>query len=221
VVANFSPAIPFRALKAVAFDLDDTLFDRRAALSLLLEKWTGSKPDPGRILMMNLAAHERFLIQLSVESEGTVDPRHMVRRFHAEFSACVTPDPQALGTLERLQVAGIPLGLLSNGTPGMQLAKLRACGADRFFPLRRRVFSSCIGMMKPEPGAFRELARRMGVDPSEILFVGDDPLRDIEGARAAGMMACQLFRPGRERVADIPVIESLAELPDLIALSPE
>ena len=217
-MANFSPAIPFTALKAVAFDLDDTLFDRRVALSLLLEKWNGSKPDPDRITMMNLAGHESFLIQLSVESEGAVDPRHMVRRFHAEFSACIAPDPAVVAVLARLRTAGIRTAILSNGSPAFQRAKLRACGAEPFFDRSDVLISCALGIAKPDPRAFHLLLETLGLPAAEVLFVGDDPLRDIAGASAAGMMACQLLRPGRERVAGVPRIGSLAELPDLIAL---
>jgi putative hydrolase of the HAD superfamily len=48
--------------------------------------------------------------------------------------------------------------------------------------------SSDLGFRKPEPEAFREVAGRIGVSPSAILFF-DDSLKNVEGARAVGMQA--------------------------------
>ena len=41
---------------------------------------------------------------------------------------------------------------------------------------------------KPHPGSLLEAARRLGLQPCECVYVGDD-LRDMQAARAAGMTA--------------------------------
>jgi putative hydrolase of the HAD superfamily len=51
------------------------------------------------------------------------------------------------------------------------------------------VRSSKAGWAKPHPAIFREALRGLGVVANEALHVGDDPVRDVEGARAAGMEA--------------------------------
>jgi putative hydrolase of the HAD superfamily len=216
VVANISGLRIGFPIRAVAFDLDDTLFDRRAALEMLLEKWTGAPIDPRRVVKMNLLPRKELFGELAELWSCGTGAEAVERRFRAEFPACVKPDPEAIAVLDGLRAAGVPLGLLSNGSPGMQLAKLRACGADPYFPPRRCLISGAIRMEKPDPRAFCLLAERLDVEPGEILFIGDDPVRDIAGATAAGMIACQLLRPGRERVAGVPVIESLEELPQLL-----
>lgn len=58
-------------------------------------------------------------------------------------------------------------------------------------PFRHVFVSSDIGMRKPEPEAFRHVAREMGVAPERILFF-DDLLSNVEGARAVGMQAVQV-----------------------------
>ncbi|HEY1122337.1 MAG TPA: HAD family hydrolase [Haloferula sp.] len=199
----------------MAFDLDDTLFDRRAALELLLERWTEAKVDPRRVTQMNLLPQRELLAELALLSGG-IDVTTVARRFRADFPACVASDAETIAVLDGLQATGVPLGLLSNGSPGMQLAKLRACGAASYFQPRRRLISGAIRIEKPNPQAFHLLADRLGVSPGEILFIGDDPLRDIAGAMAAGMNACQILRAGRDRAAGVPVIESLAELSKLL-----
>jgi HAD superfamily hydrolase (TIGR01509 family) len=216
VVANLSRSRIRFPVKAVAFDLDDTLFDRRTALALLLEKWAGGKPEPDLLVRMSLAPRDEFFVKLTRLASPAVEPCHVEPRFRAEFPGCVRADEDALAVLRFLRDAELRLGLLSNGSPGMQLAKLKACGAHRFFPPRRCLFSGSLGIAKPDARAFQILAARLGVEPEEVLFVGDDPLRDIAGATAAGMRACQLVRPGREKVAAAMSIASLAELPPLL-----
>ena len=216
MVANISGSQFGFPIRAVAFDLDDTLFDRAAALESLLEKWTGTGIDPRRAVEMNLLPRRELFAGLAELS--SCDARAVECRFRTEFPACVRCDPGTVAVLDGLRAAGVPLGLLSNGSPGMQLAKLRACGAAPYFPPRRRLFSGAIRIEKPDPRAFRLLADRLGVDAAEILFIGDDASRDIAGATAAGMSACQLHRPGRERAAGVPVIASLAEWPQLLTV---
>jgi putative hydrolase of the HAD superfamily len=200
----------------VAFDLDDTLFDRRAALEMLLEKWTGAKVDPCRVVELNLLPRKDLFRELAELLSCDTDAEAVERRFRAEFPSCVKRDPEAITLLNGLRTAGVPLGLLSNGSPGMQLAKLRACGAVRYFPPRRTLISGALRIEKPVSQAFRILADRLGVEPGEVLFIGDDPVRDIAGATSAGMIACQLLRPGRQRSSGVPVIDSLAEVPQLL-----
>ena len=58
------------------------------------------------------------------------------------------------------------------------------------------VHSSAVGVVKPREGIFRAACGGAGVEPWEALHVGDDPVRDWAGARAAGMRVWELRRPG-------------------------
>jgi len=49
-------------------------------------------------------------------------------------------------------------------------------------------YSYDLGVAKPDPAFFTEAARRIGAEPSTILFV-DDSVRNVEGALAAGLQA--------------------------------
>jgi putative hydrolase of the HAD superfamily len=55
--------------------------------------------------------------------------------------------------------------------------------------------SSELGADKPDPEIFRRALRLSGVRPNETLHVGDDPVRDWEAARSAGLAAFKLERP--------------------------
>ena len=220
MVANISELRFGFPVKAVAFDLDDTLFDRRAALEILLDKWYSWAvlvEDVFAVDRDGQAPREELFTWLAERFPGSGDDaRSLARRFHQEFPACVTPDPAAVEVLDWLRASGVPLGLLSNGSPGMQMAKLRACGAAGHFSKECCLFSGAIRLEKPDPRAFRLLASRLGCEPRDILFVGDDPLRDIAGAAAAGMMTCRLKRRGRTGDCEGTTIASMAELPTLL-----
>lgn len=72
-------------------------------------------------------------------------------------------------------------------------------------------------MRKPAPGMLLELMRRLGVDPSDAVFVGDS-LRDIEAARAAGCRpvlvrtgnGARVAKEHREQLQDVAIFDDLA-----------
>lgn len=225
MVANISAVKGRPAIRAVAFDLDDTLFDRRTALLCLLDRWGGT--EEGCDLAAEVLAADRnghaprqdfFRWFASRCPSLGADNFSLAARFRRELPACIVPDPVTLESLEVLQSEGLPLALLSNGNTSFQSAKLKACGAMPFFQKSHRLFSSTLGFEKPDPRAFGAVVELLGIDAGEILFVGDDPQRDIMGARNAGMQTCRLRRPDRdvsETEAD-RVIDSLGELPGLL-----
>ena len=72
---------------------------------------------------------------------------------------------------------------------------------------------------KPHASVFREACARLGVEPSEAVYVGDSPWADIAGARNAGMRAVWLNRHGRQWPEDIaPPETTITTLGDLAGL---
>lgn len=110
--------------------------------------------------------------------------------------------------LQRLQLR-YRLFALSNGN-----ADLRRCGVAHFF--EGHVSAQSAGVAKPDARIFSALAAAAGVDPHEILHIGDDPLADVAGAARAGMHAAWVRRESREWPADLDsparIIASLEEL---------
>ncbi|WP_219974825.1 HAD family hydrolase [Rubrobacter xylanophilus] len=58
------------------------------------------------------------------------------------------------------------------------------------------VASAAVGYEKPDPGIFEEALRRSGAERGRTVHVGNDPVADIEGARAAGIDAVLVDRRG-------------------------
>jgi putative hydrolase of the HAD superfamily len=53
------------------------------------------------------------------------------------------------------------------------------------------VFSAEAGVRKPAPEIFLAACEELGVDPAAVLFVGDDLVKDVQGAAAVGMTTAQ------------------------------
>jgi putative hydrolase of the HAD superfamily len=62
---------------------------------------------------------------------------------------------------------------------------------EQFFGVR--VLSSRYGYKKPDTRLFKKALKRLNVRPEEAVYIGDNPQRDLMGAKATGM-ACILFR---------------------------
>jgi putative hydrolase of the HAD superfamily len=64
-----------------------------------------------------------------------------------------------------------------------------AAGLPDLRPIERLVISSEVGWRKPAAEFFAALVQGLGCSPEEVLHVGDDPVNDYDGARAAGLRA--------------------------------
>lgn len=82
----------------------------------------------------------------------------------------------------------VALGTVTNG-----VADLQAVGIAHLF--RTSVAAYEIGCAKPEPAIFLTACESLGVAPEETVYVGDDPLLDVEGAQKAGLRGVLLSRP--------------------------
>ena len=104
-------------------------------------------------------------------------------RFEA-FVAAVTAPDYLPGLLARL-ADGRRLAILSNYPDGDAIrASLRATGLDRWFEVV--VVSGDLGFVKPHPLPFTRLLDGLAQPAEEVLYVGDNWLADVQGARRAG-----------------------------------
>ena len=72
------------------------------------------------------------------------------------------------------------------------------------------------GCLKPDPRIFSQLLERAGLEPAAVLHAGDDPVADVDGARRAGLAAVWVNRHGMQWPGDVDPpsheVRSLAEL---------
>lgn len=116
-----------------------------------------------------------------------------------------------LGGLRR---RGLRLAVISNFDRRL-VDLLAGLGLAGFFD---EVLPSTIaGVAKPDPEIFRRAVASLGVDAGATLHLGDGVGEDVEGARAAGLVAVFLDR-GARRPALAPGVASLTTLTELPAL---
>ena len=89
-----------------------------------------------------------------------------------------------MATIERLQGAGLRVGVLTNGPSEIQRRKLRATGVEG--AVDAVLVSEELGVAKPDVRAFALAAAALGTEPSATAMVGDSLLNDVAGGLAAG-----------------------------------
>ena len=214
---------------AVLFDLDDTLLDRRGSVErYLVGHALRSKLDPelatvyrSRFWELDENGHrsrvELFAV-LGDEFPAVGTPERLLADFIEHGFAACEWIAGAADVLTWCRNAGLRLGVITNGPSGMQRAKLRALElADRVDVI---LVSEEEGVSKPASEIFHRAADRLGVSPKQCVFVGDNPIADVDGARRAGMLDVWIQRefpwPAELAAASHSII-SLSSLPDLLS----
>ncbi|WP_199440423.1 HAD family hydrolase [Umezawaea beigongshangensis] len=120
------------------------------------------------------------------ERLGTrVDEALSARLTEIDVAGWLHPDKGTLALLAELDEAGVPLALLSNAPSSFGRVAERQAWTRHFQHL---VFSGDLGVAKPDERIWRELARRLGAEPADCVFL-DDRQVNVDGALAAGMSA--------------------------------
>jgi putative hydrolase of the HAD superfamily len=102
------------------------------------------------------------------------------------------PRADAKATIVELHKRGYILGIIANTITETEIPDwMESDGVSQYF--KSVVLSSKVGLRKPDPEIYWEAARRAGVEPAKCAYVGDNPVRDVEGTRAAGFGMMILF----------------------------
>jgi putative hydrolase of the HAD superfamily len=106
--------------------------------------------------------------------------------------------PDAAPVLHVLRARGLRLVVCSNWDCSLPDV-LASCGLLEL--VDGVVASAVVGADKPAPLVFERALALCGCEPHEALHVGDSPVADVEGARAAGMRAVLIDRNGGGDIA--------------------
>ncbi|GGN12823.1 hydrolase [Streptomyces fuscichromogenes] len=231
-----------RVIRAVVWDVDDTLFDytsadregMRAHLAAegLLAGWGSAEAALVRWREITDQQWARFAAgELSFEDQRRDRVRVFLaaeltdaeaddwfRRYLTHYEAVWTLFPDVLPALDAL-AAGYRHAVLSNSSLHVQDRKLRTLGVyERFEAV---LCAAELGVSKPAPGAFLAACEALELAPHEVAYVGDHPEIDGRGAADAGLLSVWIDRHGPAAApAAAPVgphrIASLAELPAIL-----
>jgi len=156
--------------------------------------------------------------QATVLKEAGIEPRpELIRAILADmqkskFNLVLFED--VLPALSALRGKDLILGLISNADKDVT-GLLEKLGVAPYMQVI--LTSQQAGASKPSPEIFRQGVKRAKLSPHEALYVGDQWVVDVQGARDAGLKALLLDRGGYfEEVPPDEKISSLSELPDRI-----
>lgn len=197
-------------IKAVIFDIDNTLYDYDAAhalawaalcdyaknhLNMDYERFSQHQAEAARIVEEHLGAacaalHDRTLrLQILLE-ENDLPLYHalnMSELYWDRLLQAAEPNPGAASCLSELKQEGYLLGIGTDMTVEYQLKKLFKLQLLPYFDFV--VTSEEANVEKPDCKLFQLCAQKAGVSPQECLFIGDNINKDILGAINAEMHA--------------------------------
>lgn len=211
---------------AVLFDCDGVVVDSEGPTFDMLAEDLAARGLP-----LTHAEMERLFLGGTVEKVGLraagmgadIPPgwaADFYERLYARLAEGTPLIPGILDVLDRLDTAGVPYAIGSNGTGrkmGITIGQHPALAAR----LEGRMFSGIdLKMIKPAPDLYLHAAQAVGADPVACVVVEDSPT-GAGAARAAGMR-CMGFAPqgdGAALAAEGAVIfRAMAELPALLGL---
>lgn len=104
--------------------------------------------------------------------------------------------PDTLPVLKEVRRSGHAMALISDAQKVFALEEISFLGLNEFFPYL--VLSTYVGFRKPDPRLFAIASSLLKIDPSEMVYIGDNPDKDIEGAKQTGMKTIIVRNPRPE-----------------------
>jgi len=188
-------------VKAVLFDLDNTLIDFWKMKRLCSEEAVRAMIDAGLKLNEKKGIKKLFEMydEYGIENQKIFDT--FIKKVHGKMDYKILASgvaayrrvkagnlatyPHTVETLIYLKTKGLKIGIVSDAPvkqAWLRLAELRMIDFFDFVIAREKG-----GKLKPHPIPFKKALAELKLPPGEILFVGDNPARDIVGANRMGM----------------------------------
>jgi len=201
-----------REIKAVLFDIDDTLFDsttlakmaRMNAIKAMIECGLPIRNvQKGYSLLMKIVEKygsnydehfDRLLEALGCSRDPKIIAAGIVA-YHDTKLGYIKPNPDVIPTLIALGDKRCTLGIVSNGRSVKQWEKLIRLGLHHFFDAV--IISEDAGSEKPQSKIFKVAIEELGVKPEETVYAGDDPETDGLGANTAGLISVRIIKQER------------------------
>lgn len=184
--------------RAALFDLDETILDRSGSLRDFTH-WQAKE-----ILGDNSDFHAEFVERfIELDNKGMVwkdkvykslisefqltgwSVEKLLEMYLTEFCHFCKPRHGASGVVKAFRDKSFKIGLVSNGKTPFQERNFRALGFEALFD--GVIVSEAVGLRKPDRAIFELACNVIGADINTSVFIGDNPVADIQGAKVAGM----------------------------------
>jgi len=205
-------------LSAILFDVDDTLFSTTHFAALARQRAAEAMVRQGLRLPVsevrrelneviaeftsNYGQHfDKLLLRLPPASYAGVNRALIIAAgimaYHAT-KAELQPFPDVLPFLRRVHEQGeVVLGVITHGLELKQAEKLLLLKVVPFLHPGAIFISDQVGISKPNPKLYQRACAAMGLVPAEVMYVGDNPLHDVDPVNALGMVSVRLHRDNR------------------------
>jgi len=196
-------------LKAIFFDIDDTLYSTslfasrarhnsiRAMISLglnLPEKILSKELEEViKEFSSNYEHHfDKLLLRIPKRSYEGINPSVLVAgaviAYHETKSRELAPFPDVPFVLKALSKTDLIRGVITDGLSIKQVEKLIRLKLYSFFTPGAIFISDEIGISKPNIKLYQYVCNELNLLPQEVMYVGDDPVNDIDPAKTVGMI---------------------------------
>jgi putative hydrolase of the HAD superfamily len=209
-------------VKALLFDLDDTLLDYSggadrswaeacgacgtpagidAALLVATiaetRRWFWDDPARHRRERVNMLGAWQHIVEFALERLGRPAPElaaAVARDYAARRRAAMRLFPDSLACLTELRRRGVPLALVTNGDATQQRDKIERHDLARFFDAI--LVEGEFGVGKPDEAVYRHVLESLGLTPEEALMVGDHLEWDVGAPQRLGLTGVWMDRGG-------------------------
>jgi len=182
--------------RAVVFDLWETLIDWDPEGAARMVAQVGSVAGDGFVDRWN-ASKTRYVAPLRTAlAEAGVDEALMdeICAIRLDYHRkALVPRPGAVETLRELRRLGLLVGLITVCSEDIERLWPESEFAGLF---DAEVFSSQVGLSKPDPRIYLHCCELLDIEPHEAVFVGDGANDELAGARRVGMDAILIQRDG-------------------------
>ena len=207
-------------LKAILFDIDDTLFPtsefalaaRKAAVQAMCSAGLDLPEDVVLAELLEVIAefssnysqhYNKLLHRLDPERRHHQNPALViaagVAAYHDTKFRTLAPFDDVVPFLRYAKDAGLRLGVVSHGWTAKQAEKLVRLGLVPYFEPSSIFISEAIGINKPNPKLYQRALARMELEPAEVMYVGDSPAHDVAPSNEIGMVSVWARRASKWR----------------------
>lgn len=173
-------------IKGVIFDLDDTLYSEkeyiRSGYKIVSDYLGGGYEDR----LWSFFEQGKPAIDELLKKLGRVDEKAEVLKVYRSHKPDIHPYPGVVEMIDKLKNRGIKVGIITDGRPEGQRNKLDALDLD----VDDVIITDELGgvqFRKPCDIAFRILLTRWRLNPADIVYVGDNPIKDFQAPQQLGM----------------------------------
>lgn len=207
-----------KKLQAIFFDLDETLFSTSDFTRLARFNAVQSMVDMG----LEIPTEELFDELKEVVLEFSSNYNHHFDKLLSRFSphyfaslskaALVTtaiiayhdtkykyliPFPDAVNFIKQMCKTKITMGIVTAGLTIKQFEKLLRLNLYQYFSPSTICISEQIGISKPNVKLYEKACEVIGVDPNLTMYVGDNPIMDIDPCNTLGIVTVLMKKGGK------------------------